>query len=115
EHDVRAGSHAENRQRSGVAKMAALHRTVSDDPRAQEWRRFDIVEVRRNFIRKLLRHNRIFRVPAIGGVAGVLGALAEILSLGETEPAFAAGVPEPRDADAHAGFQSRAPFAKLIN
>jgi hypothetical protein len=115
QNDVRRGAEPKEPQYSARAKIAAFQRSKSDQAGAKKRRDCRIVVVRRQFVGKILRDDRVLSVSAIDVEAGVLRKGAEVFALRLAEAALAAGMSQPRRADAHAGFEAFASRSQRID
>src|SRR4029434_7204306 len=81
-------------------------RAVADQPRAQQWRRFDVIEALRDCEAIALGGSSQFGVAAIDLVTGEAGLVAQIFSAAAAIFAHAARPPEPGHADPVVGRQA---------
>ena len=86
--------------RSPGCTSARRRAAVADDARAQQRRRFEVVErPAGSRTANVLRHRDVVGVPAVDGPSGEVGGDAEVLLSATAELADAARVMEPGDAD----------------
>ena len=74
-----------------------------------------VVETLRQFVGKILRHNGVFGIAAIGVVAGVTAVPAKIFAPTPTELARTVHVPQPGNSDALSKPQPRHAVADLVH
>ena len=94
------------------ASTTRTQRAVPDDPGAQQRRGLVVVVLVGERIGVALVHDRHLCVAAVGVPAGVAGSGAEVLVAPQAEPARAAGMPQPRDADPVADGEPRRAVAR---
>jgi hypothetical protein len=75
-------------------------RSVADDPGAQQRRRLVRRDARGKPVGKILGHDGVVGIAAVGVPAGEEGGEAEVLSPGRAEAAGAAGAPQPGNSNA---------------
>ena len=101
--EVRGSTEAVDAEPATVGDQRPFERPVADDAGAQQRRRRDVVEHRRQAVGVLLRDDRVLGVPAVVVPSGEAWRQAEVLAAGRAEPARATRAPQPGDADAVAG------------
>jgi hypothetical protein len=97
-HDVRRRAKTIKAESLRISRFA--ERAVADQSSAEQWRCAHIIVALRNSKTETRIGRDVFGIAAVDRVTGEARAPAEILAAGETEIAFAASPPEPRNTDA---------------